>query len=164
MGVNTNEIVYTYNGAAYIINEPTENAKFIENITVSGGDAECTHEHTTTHPAVASTCLVQGNAEYVTCDDCGKVISGSSAKLPLADHNYGDLIAKVEPQYDGENAIDGMEAHYKCSICGKLFNENKEEVTEEDLIIKASATEENPSEDGTQKPGQMFLKQMIIVT
>ena len=153
LGVNTNEIVYTYNGAAYIINEPTENVKFIENITVSSGNTGCTHEHTTTHPAVASTCLVQGNAEYVTCDDCGKVINGSSAKLPLAAHKYGDLIAKVEPQNDGENAIDGMEAHYKCSVCGKLFNENKEEVTEADLIIKASATEENPSEEGTQKPG-----------
>ena len=152
LGVKTNEIVYTYNGAAYIINELTEEAKFIENITVSAGDTECKHKNTTTHPAVASTCLVQGNNEYVTCDDCGKVVSGSSAKLPLADHNYGDLIARVEPSYENGTAIDGMKAHYKCSVCGKLFDESKKAVTAEDLVIKASTTEEEPGED--VKPGE----------
>lgn len=97
----------------------------------------CAHENTTLHKEVQSTCLVQGNAEYVTCDDCGEVISGSDEKLPLADHNYGDLIEKVEPIHTSTTLEDGMEAHYKCSVCGKLFNENKEEVSEEDLIIKA---------------------------
>ena len=99
----------------------------------------CAHTNTTTHEAVASTCEVQGNNEYVTCDDCGKVISGSDEKLPLADHTYGTLITKVEPIHTAEELVDGMEAHYKCSVCGKLFDENKQEVTEEELIIKAPA-------------------------
>lgn len=98
----------------------------------------CDHKNTTLHEAVKSTCLVQGNEEYITCDDCGKVISGSDKKLPLAEHNYGDLIEKVEPTTPTSTSIaDGMEAHYECSVCEKLFNENREEVTEEELIIKA---------------------------
>ena len=98
---------------------------------------DCSHKNTTTHKAIASTCLVQGNAEYITCDDCGEVISGSNEKLSLADHNYGNLIEKVEPIHTDTTLADGMEAHYECSVCGKLFNENKEEVTEKDLIIEA---------------------------
>lgn len=50
---------------------------------------DCNHKSTTTHPATTSTCKVQGNNEYVTCNDCGNVTSGSDAKLPLADHTGG---------------------------------------------------------------------------
>lgn len=97
----------------------------------------CAHANKTTYPAVPSTCKVQGNEEYVTCDDCGKVISGSDAKLPLADHKYGTLITKVDPIHTSTQLEDGKEAHYKCSDCNKLFNESKKEATEEELIIKA---------------------------
>mgnify|MGYP005777935871 CR=1 FL=1 len=100
-------------------------------------NTECIHTNTTTHEAIASTCMEQGHAEYITCDNCGKIISGSDELLPLADHSYGDLIARVEPTHTSTTLTDGMEAHYKCSVCGKLFNENKEEVTKEDLVIKA---------------------------
>ena len=130
-----NNVIFVYNGSAYFINEPTEGIKYLE--TLDMGEIECEHINTTTHQAVASTCLVQGNAEYVTCDDCGKVISGSAEKLPLADHNYGELIARVEPTHTETTLAGGVEAHYECSVCGKLFNEDKEEVTEEDLVIPA---------------------------
>lgn len=70
--------------------------------------------------------------EYVTCDTCGKVVSGSDEKLPLAEHEYGTLIEKVEPIHTAEELKDGKEAYYQCSVCGKLFNEEKQEVTEED--------------------------------
>ena len=129
------EIIYTYNNAAYIIMEPTEENTYAKKLDIP--EVECEHLHTTTHQAVASTCLVQGNAEYVTCADCGKVISGSAEKLPLADHSYGELIARVEPTHTSETLAGGVEAHYECSVCGKLFNEDKEEVTEEDLVIPA---------------------------
>lgn len=98
---------------------------------------ECEHKHTTTHEAVASTCLTHGHAKYVVCDDCGKIISGSDEELPLADHNYGNLIAKVDPIHTSIKLENGVQAHYECSVCGKLFNENKQEVTKEDLIIPA---------------------------
>ncbi len=97
----------------------------------------CAHENTTTHPAVPSTCMVQGNNEYVTCDDCDEIISGSDEKLPLGDHTYGTLIQKVDPIHTSTKLEDGTEAHYKCSVCQKLFDEDKNEVVEEDLVIKA---------------------------
>ena len=128
------EVLFAYNGGMYLISEPTDGMKLVKTLNIS---TDCEHLNTTTHKAVASTCLVQGNAEYVTCDDCGKVISGSAEKLPLADHNYGELIQKVEAEHDKNGIKDGVEAHYECSVCGKLFNENKEEVTEEDLVIPA---------------------------
>ena len=56
----------------------------------------------------------------------------------VADHNYGTLIERVEPTHTNDTLVDGVEAHYQCSVCNKLFNEDKEEVSEEDLIIKAS--------------------------
>ena len=48
-------------------------------------------------------------------------------------HNYGELIAKVEPTCEKP----GKNAYYKCADCGKLFNESKEETTEEALVIAA---------------------------
>lgn len=98
----------------------------------------CSHSKTTVHPAKASTCLEQGNAEYTTCDLCGKVLSGSDAKLPLADHAYGELIAKVDLVHTATELKDGTAAHYECSVCHKLFNEAKKEVNAEDLVLKAA--------------------------
>ncbi len=42
------------------------------------------------------------------------------------DHDYGTLIPK---NYNGNR----LDAHYECSICHKLFDENKHETTEEEL-------------------------------
>ena len=112
----------------------TEDGKYSASCDVK---VVCAHANKTTHPAVPSTCKVQGNNEYVTCNDCGKVISGSDEKLPLADHKYGTLIAKVDPIHTSTKLEDGKAAHYKCSDCDKLFDESKKEVKEEDLVIKA---------------------------
>ena len=116
------------------ITAKTEDGNYTASCTIT---VTCPHTKTTVHPAIASTCQVQGNMEYVTCDTCGKVVSGSDEKLPLAEHEYGTLIEKVEPIHTAEELKDGKEAYYQCSVCGKLFNEEKQEVTEEDLIIKA---------------------------
>lgn len=48
-------------------------------------------------------------------------------------HDYGELIPEVEPTCTEE----GMEAHYRCSLCGKLFTEEFVETTEEKLKIPA---------------------------
>ena len=127
------EVLFAYNDGMYLISDPADGMKLVKTLNIS---TECEHLNITTHKAVDSTCLVQGHGEYVTCDDCGKVIEGSDAKLPLADHNYGELIPEVEAEHDKNGIKDGVKAHYKCSVCGKLFNENKVEVTEEDLVIK----------------------------
>ena len=73
----------------------------------------CSHKNTTVHPAKASTCKVQGNNKYTTCNDCGKVISGSNAKLPLAGHKYTTKTTKATLTKNGSVVK-------KCSVCGKV--------------------------------------------
>lgn len=95
---------------------------------------ECGHSNTTTYPAVESTCLVEGNEEYKKCDDCGEIVEGSDAKLPIADHDYGTEIDEVPATHSDE----GIKAHYKCSVCSKIFvrtGANMKEVTMEELKI-----------------------------
>ena len=98
---------------------------------------ECLHSKTTVHNEETSTCIKQGHGKYTTCNKCGKVISGNNSLLPLANHNYGDLIAKKDPVHKENRLEAGMKAHYVCSVCGKYFNENHKEVKKEDLTIEA---------------------------
>ena len=44
------------------------------------------------------------------------------------------LNKRIEPTCQSE----GREAYYRCKECGKLFNENKDEISEKDLVIKKS--------------------------
>lgn len=128
--------------------------------TKDGGfEAECTvtvvcgHSNTTTYPAVTSTCLVQGNEEYVICDDCGEVISGSADKLPLGGHTGGTATCEnkavctvcLQP-YD-EYAAHKLTHHsavaanhnqggnieyWTCDVCDKFFGDadGTNEITE----------------------------------
>ena len=52
-------------------------------------DVACAHLNVTETPAEESTCIEQGHAAYTTCNDCGEIIEGSNALLPLADHKGG---------------------------------------------------------------------------
>ena len=97
----------------------------------------------THHEAVASTCEVAGNSEYWSCDRCGlyfsdgqgsQPIEENSWMLPLAEHTYGELIAEVSATCTDV----GTKAHYKCSVCHKLFvdgESGKVEVSAEELVI-----------------------------
>lgn len=120
----------------------------------------CAHTNTVEIAAKASTCTEQGNEAYTKCQDCGEIIEGSDALLPLASHKggeascskkavcevcgeeygdyaphtYGKLIAEVAKTC----TTDGKKAYYECSVCKKVFDENKNEITEADLKIAAS--------------------------
>ncbi len=80
---------------------------------------------TTTHPAVESTCTVAGNEEYVTCDDCGAVVEGSDAKLPLAEHTWAEV---ADEKYLVVEATCVSNAIYNksCSVCGIASEETFE--------------------------------------
>ena len=49
----------------------------------------CSHLHTTEHPAEPSTCIKHGHNAYTVCDDCGEITEGSDAELPLGEHTGG---------------------------------------------------------------------------
>ena len=108
-----------------------------------GDTIDATGHNFTHHEAVESTCEVAGNSEYWSCDICGlyfsdgqgsQPIEENSWMLPLAEHTYGELIAEVSATCTDV----GTKAHYKCSVCHKLFvdgESGKVEVSAEELVI-----------------------------
>ncbi len=98
------------------------------------------HTHTTTLvPEKPKTCTTDGNKEHYKCNVCGDLFADAGAvnqltegqvKIP-AGHEYGDLVPKQEPTCKQT----GMQAHYKCSVCNKYFDESKTEKTETELTI-----------------------------
>ena len=66
--------------------------------------------------------------EKAVCDICGARYGEP------AEHSFGILNKRIEPTCRSE----GREAYYRCKECGKLFNENKDEISEKDLVIKKS--------------------------
>ena len=117
------------------ITAETEDGKKTATCTVT---VNCAHTNTTPYAAEPSTCKVQGHAAYTKCNDCGEIISGSDAKLPLADHSYGSFIAEVAATHTS----DGVKGHYTCSVCGKNFDADKNELTS--LIIAKDANHGTP--------------------
>lgn len=97
-----------------VITATTEDGSFAASCTVT---VNCAHKNTTVHPAEASTCQKQGHAEYTTCDDCGAVISGSDALLPLAGHNYSEIV-KDENLKSAANCQFPAVYYKSCSVCG----------------------------------------------
>ena len=98
------------------------------------------HTHTTTFvPEKPKTCTTDGNIEHYKCNVCGDLFEDAGAvkslteeqvKIP-AGHEYGDLVPKQEPTC----TQTGMQAHYKCSVCNKYFDESKTEKTVAELTI-----------------------------
>ena len=66
------------------------------------------HTNTTKVDAVKSTCTTYGHEEYVVCNDCGKVISGSNTELDLLAHTGGEATCI-------NKAI--------CEVCGQEYGE-----------------------------------------
>ena len=98
------------------------------------------HTHSITLvPKTPKTCTTDGNIEHYKCNDCGDLFSDAGGvnllteekvKIP-AGHEYGDLVPKQEPTCKQT----GMQAHYKCSVCNKYFDESKTEKTVAELTI-----------------------------
>ncbi len=90
-------------------------------------------------PKTPKTCTTDGNIEHFKCNVCGdlfedaggvNLLTEEKVKIP-AGHEYGDLVPKQEPTC----TKTGMQAHYKCSVCNKYFDESKTEKNVEELTI-----------------------------
>ena len=86
-------------------------------------------EHTTYEeiPALGHTGGTATCTEPAVCERCNEKYGSALG------HKYGDLIPKTEPTC----SATGVEAHYKCSVCNKVFkdDEHKTETTLDDLTI-----------------------------
>ena len=103
----------------------------------------CSHGIGHDVPAEDSTCIKHGHGAYTVCDECGEIIEGSDAELPLGDHvggtancqhkavctvcseEYGELgdhnyTEIADKQYLKSAATCGSKAVYykSCSVCG----------------------------------------------
>ena len=81
-------------------------------VTITG----CEHLNTTTHEAVDPTCKKTGNAEYVTCDDCGALVSGSQKPLKTIAHTY--VQDATEDHLKSDATCSKSAVYYEsCSMC-----------------------------------------------
>ena len=84
---------------------------------------------------VEPTCEEAGSYdEVVYCSVCGEEISRTAKETPAAGHKLEFVAAVFE---DCEN--DGAESHWRCTVCGKLFEDEngEEELTEDDIRMPA---------------------------
>lgn len=89
-------------------------------------------EHTETENCYGGTATC---TEQAVCERCNEKYGNALG------HNYGDLISKIEPTC----SATGTEAHYKCSVCNKVFkdDEHKTETTLDDLTIAINPNAHN---------------------
>lgn len=107
-----------------------------------------THGNGVLQSGQGATCTVNGWKDYYKCS-CGKIYTDAACTNEItsleewkngdgkiaASHSYGDLVAKV----DATCSQTGMEAHYECSVCHTLFDENKAVKTANELTIDIDA-------------------------
>jgi hypothetical protein len=92
------------------------------------------HKETGTCSGGKATCTTKA-----VCEVC-KTTYGNTAP-----HTYGELI----PEVPATKENNGTKKHYKCSVCGNLFDENKNEVTAADLVIPKIGTHKVTVNGGT---------------
>ena len=84
-----------------------------------------------------ATCIDNGMKAHYYCSDCRKYFDESKKEttetaltIPATGvHTYGTLI----DESPATCIAGGMKAHYKCTVCGKYFDKDKNETTEEAL-------------------------------
>jgi len=94
----------------------------------------------------APTCTSEGIG-HKECTVCGDILE-SNIKVAKVNHTL-IKVAKVA----ATTTKTGMEAHYRCSVCGKLFSDanGKNEVTKASLTIPVIVEEKVPEKDAVEK-------------
>lgn len=95
----------------------------------------CKHTTYEEIPALGHTGGTATCTEQAVCERCNEKYGNALG------HNYGELISKIEPTC----SATGTEAHYKCSVCNKVFkdDEHKTETTLDDLTIAINPNAHN---------------------
>lgn len=93
------------------------------------GNSMCEHEMPADWTITSqATCTTAGEQRKECVKGCGYY---ETETIDALGHDFGELIAKVEATCLNE----GKKAHYECSRCHSLFDENKNATTEAELII-----------------------------
>lgn len=89
-----------------------------------------------------ATCINDGMKAHYYCSDCKKFFDAdknetteTALTIPATGvHTFGTLIDETPATC----IAGGMKAHYKCTVCGKYFDKDKNETTEEALKTPVS--------------------------
>ncbi len=100
------------------------------------------HNLGTLNEETPATCIADGMQAHYYCSDCGKFFDESKNETTEAAltipatgvHTFGTLIE----EQPATCIAGGMKAHYKCTVCGKYFDADKNETTEEALKTPVS--------------------------
>ena len=100
------------------------------------------HNLGTLNEETPATCINDGMKAHYYCSDCGKYFDESKKETTEAAltipatgvHTFGTLIDETPATC----IAGGMKAHYKCTVCGKYFDADKNETTEEALKTPVS--------------------------
>ena len=99
--------------------------------------------HNLTHnEETPATCIKDGMKAHYYCSDCKKFFDESKNETTetaltisaTGVHTFGTLIE----ENPATCIAGGMKAHYKCTVCGKYFDKDKNETTEEALKTPVS--------------------------
>lgn len=100
------------------------------------------HNQGTLNEETPATCIDDGMKAHYYCSDCGKYFderkketTEAALTIPATGvHTFGTLIEETPATC----IAGGMKAHYKCTVCGKFFDEDKNETTEDALKTPVS--------------------------
>lgn len=100
------------------------------------------HNLGTLNEETPATCIDDGMKAHYYCSDCGKYFderkketTEAALTIPATGvHTFGTLIEETPATC----IAGGMKAHYKCTVCGKFFDEDKNETTEDALETPVS--------------------------
>lgn len=92
----------------------------------SKNDENSEHEHVLVyHEANEPTCTEDGNIEYWTCSECGKLFSDAEGNKEILEESYYLLPATHKLVYHAPKiescTEDGNKEYWECEACGKYF-------------------------------------------
>ena len=88
------------------------------------GEDHSTH-NVIAHPAVASTCIAQGNSAYWYCEDCNKYYSDADCSVEIEENSwilpYGDHNTELQGAVAATCTQDGYSGDEVCTVCGQTI-------------------------------------------
>lgn len=105
---------------------------------------ECSHSSLTAHPAVAATCLDNGNSAYWQCNTCGKYFSDNQGTTEIAANSWvipatGHTLIN-HPAIAATCTDAGINEYWECSNCHKYFSDGygTNEIIADSWVIAAT--------------------------
>ncbi len=106
--------------------------------------AICAHSSLTYVESADATCTEAGHSDYYQCDTCGAMFDAEGNELTeddvTTDEATGHSLTRVAAKDATCTEVGYSVTHYKCSVCGALFDTLTEdnELTEADVTIAAT--------------------------